>query len=61
MFNFAIDRGGTFTDVYARLPSGETKVTILTILKLILYIALSSDLELKFKRTLKLSKWLDTS
>ena len=29
MFNFAIDRGGTFTDVYARLPSGETKVTIL--------------------------------
>ena len=28
MFNFAIDRGGTFTDVYARLPSGETKVTI---------------------------------
>ena len=26
MYNFAIDRGGTFTDVYAQLPTGETKV-----------------------------------
>ena len=26
MYNFAIDRGGTFTDVYAQLPSGEAKV-----------------------------------
>ncbi|XP_005089828.1 5-oxoprolinase [Aplysia californica] len=25
-FQFAIDRGGTFTDVWARLPSGETRV-----------------------------------
>lgn len=25
-FQFAIDRGGTFTDVYARCPSGKTRV-----------------------------------
>merc|ERR1712131_287589 len=25
-YSFAIDRGGTFTDVFAKLPSGETKV-----------------------------------
>jgi len=25
-FQFAIDRGGTFTDVFARCPSGEVKV-----------------------------------
>ena len=26
MFRFSIDRGGTFTDVYAECPSGEIKV-----------------------------------
>ncbi len=25
-FQFAIDRGGTFTDVFARCPNGEVKV-----------------------------------
>lgn len=25
-FQFAIDRGGTFTDVYARCPSGKVRV-----------------------------------
>lgn len=25
-FQFAIDRGGTFTDVYARCPSGNIRV-----------------------------------
>ena len=25
-FQFAIDRGGTFTDVWARCPSGKTRV-----------------------------------
>lgn len=25
-FHFAIDRGGTFTDVYARCPGGKTRV-----------------------------------
>ena len=25
-FQFAIDRGGTFTDVYARCPGGKTRV-----------------------------------
>ena len=25
-FDFAIDRGGTFTDVFARLPDGREKV-----------------------------------
>lgn len=25
-FQFAIDRGGTFTDVYARCPGGRTRV-----------------------------------
>ena len=25
-FRFAIDRGGTFTDVYARCPSGKTRI-----------------------------------
>ena len=25
-FQFAIDRGGTFTDVWSRCPNGETKV-----------------------------------
>ena len=25
-FRFAIDRGGTFTDVYAQCPSGKTRV-----------------------------------
>lgn len=25
-YRFAIDRGGTFTDVYARCPNGKTKV-----------------------------------
>lgn len=25
-FQFAIDRGGTFTDVYARCPNGKVKV-----------------------------------
>lgn len=25
-FQFAIDRGGTFTDVYARCPSGKIRV-----------------------------------
>ena len=26
MFRFAIDRGGTFTDVYAECPNGRTRV-----------------------------------
>lgn len=26
MFDFAIDRGGTFTDVFARLPDGRERV-----------------------------------
>ena len=26
MFRFSIDRGGTFTDVYAECPGGEVKV-----------------------------------
>ncbi len=26
MFRFSIDRGGTFTDVYAECPSGEVRV-----------------------------------
>lgn len=26
MFRFAIDRGGTFTDVYAECPKGRTRV-----------------------------------
>lgn len=26
MFRFAIDRGGTFTDVYAECPDGSTRV-----------------------------------
>ncbi len=26
MFKFAIDRGGTFTDVYAELPDGSSRV-----------------------------------
>lgn len=26
MFEFAIDRGGTFTDVYARCPGGKIRV-----------------------------------
>ena len=26
MFRFSIDRGGTFTDVYAECPNGETEV-----------------------------------
>jgi 5-oxoprolinase (ATP-hydrolysing) len=26
LFQFAIDRGGTFTDVWARCPDGSTKV-----------------------------------
>lgn len=26
MFQFAIDRGGTFTDVWARLPDGRVRV-----------------------------------
>lgn len=25
-FKFAIDRGGTFTDIYARCPNGEVRV-----------------------------------
>lgn len=25
-FQFAIDRGGTFTDIWARCPDGKTKV-----------------------------------
>ncbi|KAH3777002.1 hypothetical protein DPMN_178436 [Dreissena polymorpha] len=25
-FRFAIDRGGTFTDVWAQCPSGEVKI-----------------------------------
>lgn len=26
MFRFSIDRGGTFTDVYAECPNGNTRV-----------------------------------
>ena len=29
-FKFAIDRGGTFTDVYALCPDGQEKVTKLS-------------------------------
>ncbi|XP_076809365.1 5-oxoprolinase-like isoform X2 [Clavelina lepadiformis] len=25
-FQFAIDRGGTFTDIYAKCPNGKTRV-----------------------------------
>lgn len=25
-FKFAIDRGGTFTDIYAKCPNGEVRV-----------------------------------
>ena len=38
MFHFAIDRGGTFTDVIVKLPSGELKVLKVRIRHMIFFV-----------------------